>query len=270
MSDVNIGDCIGMGEFGKVFVGKLKGKKVAIKMLKSMDSSIQEREFKSELQVMIGLYHKNITSLIGVISNEKQMALITQFAEKGSLRDLLIRRNQEDPEKYFKEERLLQFGLDIARGMAYLHSSQVLHIDLAARNVLVDSDWTCKVSDFGLSKRLSSPNDTILHSKDVKIPLRQMPPEFFTNRQLSKEVDIWAYGITLIEVFNSGEQPYAKQTQNAMIIANIRQGILHERPERMSLELYENICQMCFAMDPVDRKSFSHIIEMIITVGNLD
>lgn len=82
--------------------------------------------------------------------------------------------------------------------------------DLAARNVLVGDNETCKVSDFGLLRELPK-DDSIYHMQTtVPCPVRWMPPESIADRDFSPASDVWSFGILQWEMFNPRETPYAK------------------------------------------------------------
>lgn len=90
--------------------------------------------------------------LVGVVTSGAPLLIIVEFAENGSLLGFLRQRVGRNS---LTEEAKLMICEDVARGMAYLASVKLVHRDLACRNVLVSSDFTCKVSDFGMSREMS-------------------------------------------------------------------------------------------------------------------
>ena len=93
--------------------------------------------------------------------------------------------------------------LKIAGGMAFLSSNHVVHRDLAARNVLISSDFTMKISDFGLSK-----DQNYYTSQGGKLPWKWMALESIVDHRFSVYSDVWAFGITMWEIFTLGTIPY--------------------------------------------------------------
>ncbi|VDL75912.1 unnamed protein product [Nippostrongylus brasiliensis] len=167
--DIRLGDIIGHGEFGDVLVGYYKDKKVAVKVSKRhgngmLDSLLDESRF------MVGLSHRNLVALIGVVLDDASIYMVTEYMANGNLVDLLRSRGRHQLEK----SQLIQFAIDICDGMCFLESRQIVHRDLAARNVLLDEDYVAKVSDFGLAKKAHTPAQD---NSSGKFPIKWTAPE---------------------------------------------------------------------------------------------
>ncbi|VDN98702.1 unnamed protein product [Rodentolepis nana] len=102
-------------------------------------------------------------------------------------------------------------ALDIAEGLAYLHSRQLIHRDIACRNCLVGPDHVVKIGDFGLTREAStgSPYGYYRFTRNVELPIRWMPPEAVQFGIFSVKSDLWSYGIVLYEIITFGMFPYA-------------------------------------------------------------
>ncbi len=96
--------------------------------------------------------HPNVVQFIGAVTEPSNLCIITEYCARGSLADLLLDHSVE-----MDYIRKLKFGIDSARGMLYLHSSNplILHRDLKSDNLLVAADWAVKVGDFGLTRFLT-------------------------------------------------------------------------------------------------------------------
>ena len=162
---VTLTKVIGSGAFGEVWKGvfddSAKGGVsdylVGVKtLIKQTEESTEEMLQESLVMAHIGS-HKNVISIVGVVSVGMPKLLVMSFCENGSLLSYLKTRVKD--QKPLTGSERLKAGLDVARGMEHLVTRRVVHRDLATRNVLVDSLLTCKVADFGLSviMRLASP-----------------------------------------------------------------------------------------------------------------
>lgn len=150
MADVSLGRVIGEGAFGKVFKAVWKNCHVAVKVLIRQDLTADVvREFETEVKIMSFLHHPNICMLLGACLEPTSRALVIELVELGSLWGVLrTRRNQ------LTDRVRAKFAADTARGMSYLHnfSLPILHRDMKSPNLLVESDFSIKISDFGLSR----------------------------------------------------------------------------------------------------------------------
>ena len=221
---VRVGEKIGGGNFGNVFVGSVKqpktrshggagnvaGKRtitfdVAIKMVKNDDDgfmsrgqyAVAEEELLKEATVMALIdEHPNICGLIGVVTVGHPIMVLETLCARGSLIDVLKSRRQRDLKTM--QHRSVTMALQVACGMKQLSEKHfIIHRDLAARNVMVDSLWVCKVADFGLSRaasRLASDptnQNGYYRSHGGMFPVRWSAPETMSSSRFSVASDVW-------------------------------------------------------------------------------
>ena len=147
---VVLGEFIGSGAFGQVCKGTWNGLNVAIKLVSCPDKSEKEELDKTlmeEVKIHKKLKYENIISLYDAMPyNNNSMAIITEFAENGSLNFILKNKNITLgwPERW-------RYVEEIAQGVAYLHSQNIIHRDLKSANVLLNKHMQIKICDFGLS-----------------------------------------------------------------------------------------------------------------------
>ncbi|XP_035268465.1 megakaryocyte-associated tyrosine-protein kinase [Anguilla anguilla] len=237
---LTLGESIGEGEFGEVYMGEYMGQKVAVKNIKC---DVTAQAFLAETAVMTKLQHRNLVQLLGVIL-DNGLHIVTEFMAKGNLVNFLRTRGRS----VIGKTQLLHFALDVCAGMEYLESKRLVHRDLAARNVLVSVDSVAKVSDFGLAKRDSKATD------NAKLPIKWTAPEALKKDKFSTRSDVWSYGVLLWETFSYGRQPYPKMSLKE-VKETVEQGYRMEAPEDCPASVYA-IMRVCWEADPGKRPSF--------------
>eukprot|EP00056_Hartaetosiga_gracilis_P006997 m.102977 g.102977 ORF g.102977 m.102977 type:complete len:908 (+) comp12605_c1_seq1:100-2823(+) len=203
LTDISRGKNIGAGAFGEVFEATWRGQEVAVKSLKGKVTKKMKREFFGEADIMKSLDHKNVLSLIGIV-NKKPYMIVMEKMETNLQDHLRLQATSLS--------KSLNFAQDIACGIEYLHHTcNIIHCDIAARNVLVSDMEILKIADFGQSRLIGSEECDVT-SRVFPIPVRWSPPETWEKRIIEPTMDIWAFGITFYEIMTGGLIPYSKWT----------------------------------------------------------
>lgn len=253
---------IGKGSFGEILKAYWRGTPVAVKrILPSLsDDRLVIQDFRHEVILLVKLRHPNIVQFLGAVTEKKPLMLITEYLRGGDLHQYLKEKGALSP------STAINFALDIARGMAYLHNEPnvIIHRDLKPRNVLlVNSNADhLKVGDFGLSKLIR-----VQHAHDVyKLTgetgsYRYMAPEVFKHRKYDKKVDVFSFGMILYEMIE-GEPPLASYEpyEAARYVAD------GHRPSIKSKGFVPDLRELteeCWAADMNQRPSFLEILKRL-------
>ena len=170
-SEIQLLNEVGTGGFGKVLKAVYRESVVAVKVLHLPDQDEQTVEFEKEIVFMQTVRHSNIVMFIGAGKmNDGSRFLVTEFMHRGSLRDVL-EANKVDGLSFNQQ---VKFAIDAAEGMEFLHGLKPvrIHRDLKSPNLLVSKQWTVKVADFGLSRKIVTEQDRKTETRhSVRLPL---------------------------------------------------------------------------------------------------
>ncbi|XP_017772694.1 PREDICTED: tyrosine-protein kinase PR2 isoform X2 [Nicrophorus vespilloides] len=214
-ANITVNKELGMGEFGVVQQGVWcnEGERiqVAIKCLARERMQTNTIEFLKEAAIMHSIDHHHIVRFFGVVLDTGSLMLVTELAP---LRSLLECLKEPSLRTSFPVLTLCDFAVQICDGMQYLESKRLIHRDLAARNILVFSKNKVKISDFGLSRALGQGKDYYKTNFNVnlKLPIAWCAPECISYLRFTTATDVWAFGVTLWEMFSYGFQPWAALT----------------------------------------------------------
>uniref|UniRef100_A0ACD5VI80 Uncharacterized protein n=1 Tax=Avena sativa TaxID=4498 RepID=A0ACD5VI80_AVESA len=193
-------DQLGRGGYGVVFKGRLHdGRYVAVKFLH--DCKGNGDEFVNEVMSIGRTSHVNVVSLFGFCLEGSKRALIYEYMPNGSLDKYIY---SENPKGTLGWERLYAIAIGIARGLEYLHHScntRIVHFDIKPQNILLDTDFSPKIADFGLAK--------LCHGKESKVSMTGargtigfIAPEVHSRTfgVVSTKSDVYSYGMMLLEM----------------------------------------------------------------------
>ncbi|XP_055051803.1 LIM domain kinase 1a isoform X1 [Misgurnus anguillicaudatus] len=210
-SDLIHGEVLGQGCFGQAIkvTHRETGEVMVMKELIRFDEETQ-RTFLKEVKVMRCLDHPNVLKFIGVLYKDKRLNFIAEYIKGGTLREIIKKMDSSYPWK-----QRVSFAKDIASGMTYLHSMNIIHRDLNSYNCLVRENNSVVVADFGLARlMLEEKTQDKLSSGQIpgvkKTDRRKrytvvgnpywMAPEMIHGKSYDERVDIFSFGIMLCEI----------------------------------------------------------------------
>ncbi|XP_041445097.1 microtubule affinity regulating kinase 2 L homeolog isoform X7 [Xenopus laevis] len=241
---------IGKGNFAKVKLARhvLTGKEVAVKIIDKtqLNSSSLQKLFR-EVRIMKVLNHPNIVKLFEVIETEKTLYLIMEYASGGEVFDYLVAHGR------MKEKEARAKFRQIVSAVQYCHQKLIVHRDLKAENLLLDSDMNIKIADFGFSNEFTFGNklDTFCGSPPYAAP------ELFQGKKYDgPEVDVWSLGVILYTLV-SGSLPFDGQN-----LKELRERVLRGKyriPFYMSTDC-ENLLKKFLILNPSKRGTLEQIM----------
>ncbi|CAK7344501.1 unnamed protein product [Dovyalis caffra] len=207
---------IGRGGGGIVYKGILPdGRVAAIKQLNEANQG--EAEFRAEVSIIGKLNHMHLIEMWGYCAEGKHRLLVYHYMEHGSLADKLS-SDALDCEKRF------DIAVGTARGLAYLHEEcleWVLHCDIKPRNILLGYNYQAKLSDFGLSRQLKRESQAGSSFSRIRGTRGYMAPEWVMNLPITSKVDVFSYGMVLLEMV-TGMNP-TEDMQNRGLVTWLRE-----------------------------------------------
>ncbi|XP_042376644.1 probable serine/threonine-protein kinase PBL18 isoform X1 [Zingiber officinale] len=159
------------------------------------------QQFEAKLNYRGCLLHPNVVKLLGYCKEEN--IIVCEFIPKGSLKDHLFQRTRFQPLPW---KLRVKIAVGIARGLAYLHTAHVIHRDIKAANILLDSEFNPKLADFGLAMYGPTERQSFL-SQDVCDTYGYLAPEYLADGKVNEKIDVYGFGILLLELL-SGKQAY--------------------------------------------------------------
>ncbi|PWY84566.1 mitogen activated protein kinase [Aspergillus sclerotioniger CBS 115572] len=255
------GQLIGKGTYGRVYLGMNadNGEVLAVKQVEvnariagTDKDRIKEMvaAMDQEIDTMQHLEHPNIVQYLGCERGEFSISIYLEYISGGSVGSCLRKHGK------FEESVVQSLTHQTLSGLAYLHNQGILHRDLKADNILLDLDGTCKISDFGISKKTDNiyGNDS---TNSMQGSVFWMAPEVIQSQGqgYSAKVDIWSLGCVVLEMF-AGRRPWSKEEA---IGAIFKLGSLSQAPpipDDVSMNITPAALAFmydCFTVDSRDR-----------------
>lgn len=281
---------LGEGGFGYVFKGWIEengtapakpgsGVTVAVKSLKP-DGLQGHREWVAEVDFLGQLHHPNLVKLIGYCIEDDQRLLVYEFMTRGSLENHLFRRTIPLP-----WSNRIKISLGAAKGLAFLHggTEPVIYRDFKTSNILLDSEYNAKLSDFGLAKAGPQGDKTHVSTRVVGT-YGYAAPEYVMTGHLTSKSDVYSFGVVLLEIL-TGRRSMDKKRPNGEqnlvawarpFLADKRKfyQIVDPRLElHYSLKGAQKISQLaysCLSRDPKSRPSMDEIVKLLTPLLDLN
>ncbi|KAL4639023.1 hypothetical protein ACB092_03G188300 [Castanea dentata] len=189
---------LGQGGFGTVYKGVLPdGREIAVKRL-FFNNRHRAGDFYNEVNIISSVEHKNLVRLLGCCCSGPESLLVYEFMPNKSLDRFIFDANRG---KALNWEKRYEIIVGTAEGLVYLHENpknRIIHRDIKASNILLDSRLRAKIADFGLARSFEEDQSHI--STAIAGTLGYMAPEYLAHGQLTEKADVYSFGVLLLEI----------------------------------------------------------------------
>nr|APU94858.1 leucine-rich repeat receptor-like protein kinase [Pohlia nutans] len=268
---------LGEGGYGAVYKGILfDGSTVAVKQLLNLAKQNMD-DFLNEVVLLTGVKHRNLVKLKGCCLRETQRLLVYEYVENYDLSAVLF---ESMGNIILDWPTRLNICLGVAQGLHYLHAlvePRMIHRDIKASNILLDKDLQPKIADFGLA--LLFPDDqTHIITVHVAGTKGYLAPEYATYGQLSEKVDVFSFGVLVLEVLSGRRNIELNFPQNKAYLVVWAQQLFKENKlldlvdpilkplmdeDFVKVQQVINVALLCVQMEAEHRPSMAHVVAML-------
>ncbi|KAG8364015.1 hypothetical protein BUALT_Bualt19G0082300 [Buddleja alternifolia] len=267
---------VGTGGYGKVYRGTLPdGQLVAIK--RAQQGSPQGiLEFKTEIELLSRVHHKNVVSLVGFCFDQHEQMLVYEYITNGTLKDSLMGISGIQLDWM----RRLRIAVGAAKGLQYLHdlaNPPIIHRDIKSNNILLDERLNAKVADLGLSKLMGEPKKGHVTTQ-VKGTKGYLDPEYYMTLQLTEKSDVYSFGVLMLELLTA-RIPIEKgkyivtivkqamdKTKDMYNLQGVLDPIVASNIVPRSVEKFVDLALRCVQELGMDRPSMSEVVKEIESI----
>ncbi|KAH6832156.1 hypothetical protein C2S53_007434 [Perilla frutescens var. hirtella] len=256
---------------GSVYRGKINGDFAAIKKMSG--------DVSKEISLLNKINHFNLIRLSGVSFNEGNWYLVYEFASNGALVDWI--QDKGGDQQILNWDKRLQIALDVAAGLNYLHrytSPPHIHKDLNSSNVLLDRDFRAKIANFGLARATEGQEGQFALTRHIVGTKGYMAPEYLENGVVSPKLDVYSFGVLLLEILTGKEVSMLYEEVNMQLsevltpvlseggqenISNLMDPLLlGNYPPDLVLMLFRMV-DNCLKKDPAERPNMDDIFQSL-------
>ncbi|GLT50373.1 hypothetical protein SLA2020_238630 [Shorea laevis] len=199
---------LGQGGFGTVYKGALSdGREIAVKRL-FFNNRHRVADFYNEVNIISSVEHKNLVRLLGCSCSGPESLLVYEFLPNKSLDRFIFDTNRGRVLNWDKRYEII---VGTAEGLVYLHENcktKIIHRDVKASNILLDSKLRAKIADFGLARSFQEDQSHI--STAIAGTLGYMAPEYLAHGQLTEKADVYSFGVVLLEIVTGKQNNRSK------------------------------------------------------------
>ncbi|KAL8481721.1 hypothetical protein ACS0TY_028025 [Phlomoides rotata] len=272
---------VAQGTYGTVYRGTYNGQDVAVKLLdwgedgmaSAAETAALRASFKQEVSVWQKLDHPNVTRFVGASMGTSQLKIpsknptdgytnypsraccvLVEFLSGGTLKNHLFKNRK----KKLPFKVVIQLALDLARGLSYLHSKKIVHRDVKAENMLLDTHRTLKIADFGVARvEAQNPRDMTGETGT----LGYMAPEVLDGKPYNRKCDVYSFGVCLWETYCC-DLPYPDLSFAEVSSAVVRQNLRPDIPRCCPSSL-AGIMKKCWDANPEKRPEMDEVVRLL-------
>ncbi|KAJ4896469.1 Protein kinase superfamily protein [Raphanus sativus] len=288
LSKLDMKHVLAHGTYGTVYRGVYAGQQVAVKVLDwgedgqstAAETTALRASFEQEVAVWQKLDHPNVTKFIGASMGTSDLKIppandssgrgnggahparaccvVVEYVAGGTLKKFLIKKYRSK----LPIKDVIQLALDLARGLSYLHSKAIVHRDVKTENMLLETNKTLKIADFGVARvEAQNPQDMTGETGT----LGYMAPEVLEGKPYNRKCDVYSFGVCLWEIYCC-DMPYADcsfaEISHAVVHKNLRPEIPKCCPQSVA-----NIMKRCWDPNPDKRPEMEEVVKLLEEVN---